>query len=884
MRRFFQRVLGLFRHDAAERELGRELASHLTLIEDEYRRRGMTLNEARLAARRAIGSVALAKELHRDARAFAWLDDLLQDLRFTLRLFRRDPAFMAIAVLTLALVIGANTAIFSVINGVLLRPLPYEGSEGLVRIAEHLGPSPMGAPLAPRVLITGSELEALQSARTLSHVGRYGGRPFSMTLALPANAVRLTGEQISTAVFPMLGARPLLGRLFQDHEETPGADAVVILSHSAWQRYFAARADILGRILPLDGRGYTVVGVMPQGFAFPDSQSVFWIPFTRSAKASPQDIGMSIARIADGRGREEVVAEVSAILSTIRGPRQDARPLGRSRFDVFQIRDELVAPVRTALVVLAAAVGIVLLIACANVAALLLARSAVRQKEMAVRVAVGASRARLVRQALTESVTLALAGGTAGAGLAVGFVFLMRALGSSLPRRDLYTGTGIGIPRLDEVGIDTSTLVFTVFVSFATGLVFGLAPALRQWRADSAPILRHGAHRHHGRGVLVMAELALGLMLLVGSGLLVRSFIKLSNVDPGYDPTNVIWFQAFLPRERGTSQVVAFAEGMVERLRALPGVAAAGYAPQMLTGNLLRETSLRTRPEPPPRPPDVRTDARVISQSFLSALGVRVVAGRGFDARDGEGQARVMLINETLAKSSELGGNPIGKRFYTIGEEPWEIVGIVEDIHQFGLDREPGRQVFIDFRQAPSPGRNGLFIAVRTDETPGELASSVRDIARGLDPLATVDGVATMEQLLSNAISRPRFYTVLLAVFAVVAAFLALIGLYGLMSYTVAQRTREIGIRMALGAQRSEVMTGVLGQSAIVIVIGVGVGLGGAAGLTSYLEGMLFGLTPLDPATFAAASMLFVVVALVASFVPARRATMVDPLVALRTE
>ncbi len=884
MRRFILRFLNVFRRDRADRELDREVASHVTLIEDEYRRRGMTPDEARQAARRAMGSVALAKDLHRDARGFVWLDDLRQDLRFTLRLLRRDPAFMTIAVATLALGIGANTAIFSVVNSVLLRPLPYEGSESLVRIAEHLAPSQTGTPLAPRVLITGAELEALRSGRTLSHVGRYGGRPFSMTLNLPEGGVRLTGEQVSTAVFPMLGARPLLGRFFEDDEMTPGSDAVVILSHDAWLRYFTARPDILGRVVPLDGKGYSVIGVMPQGFAFPDPQSAFWIPFTRSATGGPQDTGMSIARIADGRSHEEVVAEVSAILSGLRPPRQDARPLGRSRFDVFRVRDELVAPVRAALVVLAAAVGIVLLIACANVAGLLLSRTAVRQKEIAIRVAIGASRARLVRQALTESVTLALAGGAAGTGLAVGFVAILRVLGSSLPRRDLYTGTGIGIPRLEEVGIDVSTLLFTVVVSLVTGVLFGLAPALRQSRNESAQILKRGIGRQHARDLLVVAELALGLMLLVGGGLLVRSFAKLSNVDPGYDPTNVVWFQAFLPRERAAPQVTAFAEGMVERLSVVPGVAAAGYAPQIPTGNLLRETSLRTRPEPPSRPPEARTDARVVSQSFLSVLGVRVIAGRGFDARDGEGQPRVMLINETLARSAEFGDDAIGQRFYTIGEQPWEIVGIVEDVHQFGLDREPGRQVFIDFRQAPSPGRNGLFIAVRTDGMRSQLASTVRDIARDLDPLATVDGVATMEQLLSNATSRPRFYTVLLAVFAVVAVFLALIGLYGLMSYTVAQRTREIGIRMALGAQRSKVMTGVLGESAILIAIGVGTGLGAAVGATRYLAAMLFGLTPLDPATFAAASLLFVVVALIASFVPARRATMVDPLVALRTE
>ena len=884
MRRFILRLLNVFRGAKAERELAREVDSHLASLENEYRRRGMTPDGARLAARRAMGSVALAKDLHRDARGFVWLDDLRQDLRFTLRLLRRDPAFMAIAVATLALGIGANTAIFSVVNSVLLRPLPYEGSESLVRIAEHLAPSETGAPLAPRVLITGAELEALRSARTLSHVGRYGGRPFSMTLNLPEGGVRLTGEQISTAVFPMLGARPLLGRVFEDNEMAPGSDAVVILSHGAWLRYFAAQPDILGRVVPLDGKGYSVIGVMPQGFVFPDPQSAFWIPFTRPATSGPQDTGMSIARIADGRSHEEVVAEVSTILSRLRAPRQDARPLGRSRFDVFRVRDELVAPVRPALIVLAVAVGFVLLISCANVAGLLLSRTAVRQKEMAIRVAVGASGARLVRQALTESVTLALAGGAAGTGLAVGFVAIVRALGSSLPRRDLYTGTGIGIPRLEEVGIDIGTLMFTIVVSVLTGVLFGLAPAVRQSRGESAKILQHGMGRHRARDVLVAAELALGLMLLVGGGLLVRSFIKLSNVDPGYDPTNVVWFQAFLPRERAPTQVTAFAEGMVERLSAVPGVAAAGYAPQIPTGNLLRETSLRTRPEPPSRPPEARTDARVVSQSFLSVLGVRVVAGRGFEARDGEGQPRVMLINETLARSAEFGGDPIGKRFYTIGEEPWEIVGVVEDIHQFGLDREPGRQVFIDFRQAPSPGRNGLFVAVRTDGAPGELASTVRDIARNLDPLATVDGVATMEQLLSNAISRPRFYAVLLAVFAVAAVVLAVIGLYALMSYTVAQRTREIGIRMALGAQRHKVMTLVLSDSLATTAAGIALGLTGAAALTRYLEGMLFALTPLDPGTFAVVAALFAAVAALASYVPARRATRVDPLVALRAE
>jgi putative ABC transport system permease protein len=882
MRRLLLRLLNIFRRDRADHDFDREMASHLALLKDEHRRRGLSEREARLAARRAMGSVALARDLHREARGFAWLDDLRHDVRFALRLLRRDPAFTTIAVLTVGLGIGANTAIFSLVNGVLLRPLSYDDAERLVRIVEHFPRSESGAPLAPRTLINGAELEALQSARTLSDVGIYGGRPFSMTLARREGAVRLAGEQVSPAVLSMLRTRPILGRTFEQHEAAPGSDAVVVLSHEAWLRYFGAQEDIVGRVLSLDGRGYTVVGVMARGFEFPDSQSMLWIPFVRSPAA--QDIGVSIARIADGRTREEARAEVGAILSRARPPRDGAAPFDGPRFDLLGLRDEMVAPVRTALVVLAVAVGVVLLLACANVASLLLARAAARQRELAVRAAVGASRVRLVRQALTEGVLLALMGGLAGTGLAVGLVRLVRALGTSLPRRDLYTGTGIGIPRLDEVGIDMTTLVFAVLASLLTGVLFGLAPALRQAPLDSAQALREGTGRDRGRRVLVAAQLALAMMLLVGGGLLVHSFIKLSTVDPGYDATNVVWFQAFVPRERSPSEVTAFAEGMVERLGVLPGVGGVGYAPQIPTGNLLRETSLRTSPAPPARPPEVRTDARVVSQDFLDVLGVNVVAGRGFDERDRDGQPRVMLINETLARSAELEGNPIGKRFYTIGEEPWEIVGIVEDIHQFGPDREPGQQVFINFRQAPASGRNGLFIAARSDGTPAALVSNARAIARDLDPLSTLDTVATMEQLLSNASSRPRFYAVWLGIFAVMAVLLAVIGLYGLMSYAVVQRTPEIGIRMALGAQRREVMRLVLKDSMVTTAAGVILGLAGAAALTQYLEGMLFALTPLDPLTFAAVAGLFVTVALLASYVPARRATRVDPLGALRAE
>ena len=885
MRRSLLRFLNAFRRTDAEDDLDREVAAHLALLEDEHRRRGLSGEEAQLAARRALGSVALTKDLHRDARSFAWLDDVRQDVRFAVRLLIRTPGFSAIAVLTLALGIGANAAIFSVLNGVLLRPLPYEDSGRLVRIAEHL-PVLSGAqtPLAPRVTINRNELETLQASRSLSHVGVYGGRPFSMTLAMPDGPARLAGERVSADVFAMLSARPMLGRVFDKGETTPESDAVVILSYGTWQRYFDGQRDVLGRALALDGRAYSVVGVMPPGFEFPHEQVSFWIPFVWQGTGRPDDVGLSIARIHAGTTREAAAVEVSGILSDLRRPR-DNQPLPQTaRFELLGLLDELVAPVRPALWVLALAVGVVLLIACANVASLLLARSAAREHEMAVRRSIGAGPGRLIRQALTESVTLGVCGGIVGTVFAASLLGALRTLGASLPRRDLYTGTGISLPRLDEITLDGTTLFFTLGVSLLTGLLFGLAPALRQMRPTASSLIDGRGTGRRLRGVLVVSELALALMLCVGGGLLIHSFIRLARVDPGYDSTNVVWFQAFVPRERSPAEVIAFSEGFVDRLRSVPGVRAAGYAPQIPTGNLLRETSLRRTPAPPERPPTERTDARVVSREFLSTLGVRVVAGRGFSDEDGPGRPRVMLINRTLARSGELGETPIGQRFYAIGPEPWEIVGIVDDVRQFGLEREPGRQIFIDFRQAPGPGLNGIYLAVRTDSAATDLAATMRGIASQLDPLAAVDGVATMEQLLSNSISRPRLFTVILGLFAGVAVTLAVIGLYGLMSYAVARRTREIGIRMALGARRHVVMRLVLRESLVMTVTGVVLGLIGAAAFTRVLEGMLFGLTPLDPSTFVAATVLFMAVALVASYVPAQRATRVDPLVALRAE
>jgi putative ABC transport system permease protein len=884
MRRAFRRLLSLFTHRRDEAELSREMESHLAMLEASYQQRGMTPDEARLAARRTMGSVVLARELHREARAFTWIDDLLRDVRFAMRLLRRDSGFTAVAVVTLAAGIGVNTAIFSVINAVLVRPLPYDRSDRLVRITEYQVSANATAPVAPRIVINPLELEALRESRTLSDVGMYSGRPFSMTVVGNEGPTRLVGERVSPEGLSMLGVRPFLGRTFEPHEEQPGSDAVAVLGYGTWQRDFSGRSDILGHTVSFDGRGYSIVGVMPPGFEFPHPQAAFWIPFVPASRTD-RDSGISIARIADDATTEAATAEVGAILAQVRVARVDGAVGAKPRVELTQIREELVGPIRRALFVLVTAVGLVLLIACTNVASLLLARTSVRDKEIAARIAIGAGCGRLLRQALTESVMLALAGGVAGSAVAVGLVQLLHAFGAGLPRNDLYTAGGVSIPRLDEVGVDASAFAFTLGVSVLTGVACGVVPALRQLRSDVSQTLRRGSGSSRMHSVLVVGQLAMAMMLLAGAGLLVHSFVRFASVRPGYEPDGVVWYQAFLPRERSAAQTMAFAEDLTAKLRSLPGVQTVGYAPQILTGNLLRQTSLRTTPAPPDRPPAVLTDVRVVSHDFLSVMGVRVLEGRGLRESDGAGHTRVMLINRALARSGMFSGSPIGQRFYAMGDQPWEIVGIVDDVHQFGLDRAPGQQIFLDFRQAPSSGvLNGLYFAIRTTGSPAALAVDVRRAARDFDPQAAVSMVATMEQLLSNTMSRRRLYAVLLGIFAAVAVALAVIGLFGMMSYAVAQRTREIAVRMALGAPRKTVLALVLRQSLVIAVAGIILGLAGAVGLTRYLSGMLFELTPLDPTTFVVVVAVFGAVATLASLVPARRATRIDPVVAMRSE
>ncbi len=646
---------------------------------------------------------------------------------------------------------------------------------------------------------------------------------------------------------------------------------------------------------------HTVIGVMDRKFVFLDPRDQFWMPMPTSGPMARQRLPVT-ARLKDGVSPAAAVAEVSAIVPRLRtdtgSPALDSR-----RFDVVRLVDLVIAPVKSPLLILTAAVGLVLLIACVNVANLLLARAAARQREMAVRLALGASRGRLIRQALTESLFLAVLGGVAGLAVALGGVELLKAFATSLPRRDL--GPGIILPRLDEIALHPAVFAFTLGASAITGVIFGLIPAVRQTRPQLADVIRQGTapatsgfnlcRRNRVPGFLVIAEIAMAITLAVGAGLLIQSFIRLSNVNPGFNPDGVLTFQLSLPPDRPDAELRAVAQALTERIQSLAGVRAVGYAESLpMTRVSRRMVSLRTVPGLPapqqspaaPITPD-NPDTQFVSRNFLSAMALPLLAGRAFGDNDGAEQPQVMLINRSLARSGFFGEQPLGKQIYALGPRPWEIIGIVDDVRQSSLIESPAPQIFIDYRQVPVDERMagvGLYFSIRTDSDHATLASSIRTLTPQLDPQAMLENIAPMNQLTSATLSRPRFLAVLLGIFASVAVVLATTGIYGVMAYAVTQRTREIGIRVALGAGPVRVMGLVLGQSTVIILVGVILGVAGAAVVTRYFGELLFGLTPLDPATFISVTVLFASIATMAAFVPACRATRVDPLIALRFE
>ena len=906
-------------------DLREEMDTHLALIEEAERTRGMTADEARASARLKFGNPLVYRERAREAvrhnaRARRWLGDARQDVRYGVRMLRSSPSFATVAVLTLALGIGATTVIYSVVDTILLQPLPFADSDRLVRVVENVPSSAAGRPPRQRGISYPDFLEWRARTRTLSDPVAITG--LDRLVRTSDGTVRLWGGMVSGNGFALLGAHAMLGRTLG-----PGDDAnpdVVVLGFETWRRVFHAepriigttiefRADWNGSYTPeLERRLLTVVGVLPAAFEFPTEPMGFYTPFVLDEASNRSPSVTLIGRLGPGVSLKAALDEANVIGTAIRPPRPANAPaMPVPRFEVQSLKEQIVQGLRPALRVFLAAVATVLLIVCANVANLLLARGSARQREMAVRFAIGASRGRVVRQVLTECLVLAVAGGAAGAVLAAGGVTLVKELASveapGIFR--LFFGESI-LPRGHEVGIDLKMFGIAFSIAALTSLVFGVLPALHLSRTRQLPAMASrggGAGRGESRirGALVVGQLLMATVLLVGAGLLAHSFVRLSTVERGYDPSNVLAFQLVFPPDYSIARKTSTIEALLARLRAMPGVTSAGFT---RAGVLIPEEIFVGTFVPPGRTLDeMRADPthprlRPVSHGYLTAIGARLLDGRELAAADAAPAPPAIVISRIVARRYFGAGSPVGQFVdWHVGKAPavqLQVVGVVEDVRNESPGHEPNPDIFIDYRQlltlqqrwGDSPRRQDemsigfLSFAVRTQGEPQSAAPVVGRIVRSVDPNAGIDAMIPMGRLMASSVARQRFYAVLLGVFAAVACLLAAMGIYGVLAYAVSQRTQEIGIRMALGAQRAQVLALVLRRGVMLAGAGIVLGLVAAAAGARFLQGMLFGITPLDPFTFVAVSLLFGLVAAVACYVPARRATSVDPMAALRSE
>ena len=813
------------------------------------------------------------------------MDTFLQDIRHGLRVLIKSPGFTAVALATLTLGIGATTAVFGVVNATLLRPLPYPDADRLVRVQEE---RPMNRGREMPAFMTSATLEAWrENPQTIDQIAGYSDRTF--TYRDESEAVRVRGAAVSPALFPLLRATPLLGRVFTQDEEAPATRPVAVLSYARWQTRHDADPDILGHLITLDDVSYSVIGIMPEGFYFPDHETEIWIPL--SLTVPQQRPGnrfimafSGIARLADGVS----VAQAEAEGQTVVGRQEPMAPgMGAPTLSLVGFQDEMVGEVRPALLALMAAVGFVLLIATANLANLLLARGAARQRELAVRAAIGAGRSRLIRQLVTESVALSVIGGGLGLGAAYG---ILGALPSFAPA---------GIPGLGDAAIDATVLAFSLAASVGAGVLFGTVPALQASRFDLVGALSEGAtqmgggfrfrHGNRTRSVLVVAEVALALMLLVGAGLLVRSFVTLATVDPGFDPTNVLTAELNLPRSQYSDAGVANAlfDQVLERTAARLGVEAVGLVSSLpLTpGESLIAFGIQGQAAPTSREDMTAARPQLVSPGYLDAMGLRLVAGRFVNDQDTESSPRAFVVNEAFASAYFPGEEVVGQRLNLGPGGPTEIVGVVGDVHHRGLDSRPQPELYFSYRQSfLGQGVPRVSIVARTTGDPLGLVPFLRQDILDLNPNLPIDNVLTMEARLSSSVAQPRFYAIVLGVFAASALALAMVGIYGVLAYTVSRRGREIGLRMALGADGGRIRSLVIRQGALLVGVGVAFGLAGALVTSRALESLLFGVTTLDLPTLIAVPVLLVTVAIAACYLPARRATRVDPMDALRYE
>jgi predicted permease len=812
------------------------------------------------------------------------MDSILRDLRYSLRSLARNPGFTAIVIAVLALGIGANTAIFTVIDSVLLRPLPFHDPGRLVKIWGRF--TGIGIP-GDRNWISPPEFKDFERLnRSFSEIAAMSGASFNLSAG--ARPERVDGAAVSTSLFPMLGVKPELGRLFTSDEETQGRDRVALVSHALWQRRFGGDPALIGRTVRVNGVPFQIVGVLPAWFNYPPDVEI-WGPLAFGKDdLSPNARGGHglevLARVKPELSLEQARADAAAMTRGIieENPGYDYK---KANFAVLlaPLLDEVVGDVRKPLWILMAAVCAVLLIACANVAGLLLARANTREREIAIRVALGAGQGVLIRQLLMESLLLGGLSGAAGLALAWWGLKVLKAMAES------------SFPRVATASLDTTSIAFAIALSLVTAVVFGLVPALQAARSVTHEALKDGGRGSSGsarsqrlRRTLVTAEVAVSLMLLVGAGLLVRSFLSLKRTDPGFRPDDVLTMRFALPDEtHGKPEMQrAFYRELLDRVTKLPGVESAGGVSGLpLSGSSSSGTTTIDTNAVPPDQRSPESDWRVVLPGYFESMGIKLQRGRAFDARDNETAARVAVVDESLADKYWPGEDPIGKRLKqgdTGSPDPWlTVVGVVSHVRYRTLEAASRTTLY---RPHAQDTREAMSLTIRTTLDPSVMANAVQRTASALDPDQPMYKVRTMNQLLAESIARRRLAMSLLVVFAACALLLAAIGLYGVMSYAVTQRTHEIGIRVALGASRAQVVRMILGQSLAITGAGILIGLLGAAGVARAVSNMLFGVQPGDPLTFAAVAVCLALVGLTASYIPARRASAVDPAISLRNE
>jgi putative ABC transport system permease protein len=865
-----------------KKELNEEIASHLQMAARDREARGESPAQAGAAAQRELGNAAVIQEVTHDQWAWTWLEDLLQDLRYAARTLRKNPGFTAIAALTLALGIGANTAIFSLVNGVLLRPLPYAQPERLVGTTQYY-------PKGPLVVMR-------QQSHTMELVGVSDNKEFNLTGS--GDPVRLIGNSVSADFFSMLGAQPAMGRTFHDGEDQPDKDRVVILSRALWEQRFNSDPNIVGKWITLEGEGREIVGVMPAEFRFPSPKTELWVPLHLDSRNTGDYWGDSYMALI-GRLRP------SATLEQARTELKTMRPLVLAAYawrmpnnafvgvSIVSLEEAIVGDARGKLLILLGAVSLLLLIACANVANLLLARATTREKEVAVRVALGASRWRILRQLITESVLLSVLGGALGLGVAVGGLSILKA---ALPPNT---------PRLADVALDGQVLGFTALLAIFTGVIFGLVPALGASKVDITGTLKSGGQRsatggnHRASKLLVVGEVAVSMILVIAAGLLVKSLWILSGTSPGFRSERVVTAR-ITPNEsfcEVSGRCLAFYNELLDRTRAIPGVRGVAAVNGLPLGGGAEIIPSEVEDHPTPtsvRPPMLWE--KIVTSDYLQIMQIPLLRGRAFTDADSAEQAQaVVLVSKTTAERYWPGKDAVGEHLRPAWEKEWRtVVGVVGDVREFNIRTDSAS--WIDgVMYAPygphairgsgadaPPAEMTLVIATAGDQV--QIAGELKNTVASLNHDVPVSQISPLKNWVGEAMAEPRSTSALFAVFAALALLLGAVGIYGVISYSVAQRIREIGIRMALGARRQEVLLLVVGQGAKLALAGVAIGIAGGLMLTRLMSGLLYGVHASDPLTYAAVAVLLMFVALAACFIPARRAMQVDPMVALRYE